>query len=200
MLAVAALAASAACSSSSPDRAGPTATVATDPAPTTTTTTTTDPYAIPAVIDTAYVNRVLTGLDEVTGDVTRLIVTSRTIPTEAYDRMRSLYGDDHWLQLRIDSFQTDMRRNFAGYNSDPGNPRTTVSELITTKTSCVFARVKRDYSAVGPGATASSDKYWVAVRPLDPSRDPNGYNKTRWSLAYDGFPPDRSQPPDPCVS
>ena len=198
VLAALALTASAACSPSSADKdsAGPTATVATEPP----RTTTTNPYAVPAVIDVAYVNRVLAGLDAALGDVTRLIVTSRTIPPEAYDRLRSVYGTDHWLQLRIDSFQSDMRRNFAGYRPDPGNPATTVVDLITTKSSCIFARVKRDYTAVGPGASTSSDQNWIGLKPLEQVRDPKNHNQTRWSLIYDGFPPDRSLPPDPCAS
>lgn len=190
------LAASACSSSSDADRAGPTATVATEPP----TTTTTNPYAVPPVIDIAYVSRVLAGLDALRGDITRLIISSRTIPREAYDRMRALYGNDEWLQLRIDNFQSDMRRGFAGYSTQPGNQVTTVNQLLTSARNCIFARVTRDYSAVGPGATTTSDRNWVALRPLDRSRDPHGYNVTEWALTYDGFPPDRSQPPDPCVS
>ena len=189
------LAASTACSASRADRAGPTATVPPEPP----ATTTTNPYAIPPVIDEAYVNRVLAGLDAVLGDVVRLIVRTKTIPLEAYERMRSVYGDDHWLQLRIDSFQSDMRRNFSGYHNDPGNPTTTVSELLTSNKSCIFARVRRDYSAVGSGSTATSDRNWVALKPLDQARDPKRFNATLWALTYDGFPPDRSQPANPCI-
>src|SRR5436305_12121423 len=113
VLASLALTASLACSPSAADKGRPTSdpTLATEPAP----TTTTNPYAVPTVIDAAYVNRVLAGLDAINGDVTRQVVSTRTIPRDAYDRMRALYGDDHWLQLRIDSFQSDLRRNLAGY-------------------------------------------------------------------------------------
>lgn len=194
VMAASALAASA-CSSSSTGAAGPSATVPTEPP----TTTTTNPYAVPEVIDVAYVNRVLAGLDALRGDLTRLIVTSRTIPREAYDRMRAMYGTDEWLQLRIDTFQSDMRRGFSGYKLDPGNQITIVNQLLTARKDCIFARVTRDYSAVGPGASSISDKNWVGLIPLDRSRDPKGYNQTQWSLSYDGFPPDRSQPADPCI-
>lgn len=197
VLAALLIAASPACSSSPTDTAGPAATVATELPK---TTTTTNPYAVPPVIDVAYVNRVLAGLDAVLGDVTRLIVVSRTIPREAYDRMRSVYGTDNWLQLRIDGFQSDIRKNLSGYSQSPGNPITTATELITARRSCIFVRVRRDYTAIGPGATTSSDRNWVGLRPLDPSRDPEGFNVTSWSLTYDGFPSDRSQPPDPCAS
>lgn len=189
------LAASAACRTSSAEKAGPTATVATEPAP----TTTTNPYAVPAVIDAAYVNKVLAGLDAVRGDVTRQILAAHTIPRDAYDRMRAIYADDNWLQLRIDSFQSDIRRNFAGYSATPGNEVTTVVQLLSRNPTCIFARVRRDYSAIGPGASTTSDQNWVALKPLDKSRDAGGYNTTSWALFYDGFPEDRSEPPNPCA-
>lgn len=194
-LAATLLAASAACSPSPADKAGPGATVRTEPAP----TTTTNPYAVPTVIDAAYVNRVLAGLDALRGDVTRLIVRTRTIPQEAYDRLRAMYGTDRSLQLRIDNFQGDLSHGLTGYNAQPGNQITTIAQLISASSKCIFARVARDYSAVGPGATPTSDKNWVSLIPLDGTRDPRGYNSTQWSFSYDGFPPDRSQPPDPCA-
>ena len=114
--AVAALAllASPACSRGGGERgsagAGPTATVGTEPP----RTTTTNPYAVPAVIDIAYVNRVLAGLDAVIGDVTRIVVRTRTIPPDAYDRLKAAYGTNDLLQLTIDSVQSDMRRGLQG--------------------------------------------------------------------------------------
>ena len=191
-------ASAAACDSSSgADRGAAGNTVATEPAP---TTTTTHPYAAPAVIDAPYVNRVLAELDGAIGDVIRLVVSSRTIPPEAYDRLRALYSSADHLQLAIDAFQLDMRRNFAGYRPVPGNKRTLVTQLISGSPRCIFARVSRDYSAVSVNATAPIDDQWIGLQPLDPSRDPNRYNLTQWSIIYEGFPRDRSQPPNPCAS
>ncbi len=190
------LAASAACSDSSADKATPTATVATEPPP----TTTTNPYAVPAVIDVAYVNRVLAGLDAAVGDVTRLVVRTRTIPREAVDRLQAIYADQDFLQIQIDNYQADMRKGFAGYKPDPGNKSTAVSRLISGRATCIFAEAHRDYSAVGINTSNAPHTIWIALRPLDQTRDPNHYNPTPWAYVYDGFPPDRSQPPDPCVA
>ncbi len=191
------LAASAACNSSSKaDRDTAAAnTVATEPAP----TTTTNPYAIPAVIDEAYVNRVLAGLDAAMGDVTRLVVQTRTITREAFDRMKALYADNDNLQLTIDSFESDMRNNFAGYRSAPGNKVSRVTQLITVRSNCIFAQVTRDYSAVGINSS-SSDIQWIALRPVDRARDPQGYNQTNWAFAYEGFTESRNRPRDPCAA
>lgn len=195
MVAVALLAPTA-CSNGAADRdsAGANPTLATDPP----TTTTTNPYAVPAVIDVAYVNRVLAGLDAAMGDATRLVLRTRTIPREAYDRLRAIYGNDDWLQLAIDNFQADMRRQFTGYRAEPGNKISTVTELITSSPSCVFVRTVRDYSPIG-ASSKTADVQWIALKPLQMSRDPNGYNPTGWAFIFEGFPIDRSVPANPCA-
>ena len=194
VLAATLLTALAGCSSSSAEKAGPTATVPTAPA----TTTTTDPYAIPPVIDAAYVNRVLAGLDGITGDSVRLVVKTKTIPREVYDRLRAIYATDDWLQLQIDSFQGDLLKGLTGYRQEPGNAVTIATQLITIRPTCIFARVSRDYSAVTSNSTAP-DTQWIALRPLNGDRDPQRYNSTSWAFAYEGYTQSRSQPPDPCA-
>jgi hypothetical protein len=72
--------------------------------------------------------------------------------------------------------------------------------MITTRNSCIFTQVTRDFSAVGTNTADPPHVLWVALRLLDQVRDPNRYNPTPWAYVYDGFPPDRSQPPDPCAS
>lgn len=106
-LAALALLASAACSDgggASKGSAGANPTLATEPP----RTTTTNPYAVPAVIDVAYVNRVLLGLDAAVGDIVRLIIQTRNIPPEALDRLSAVYAEPNRLQRSIDGFQRDI--------------------------------------------------------------------------------------------
>jgi len=173
------------------DALGPTATL---PQP----TTTTDPYAIPAVIDEPYVNRVLAGLDQAVGDVVRIVVGSRTIPPEAIERLKAIYVGDA-LQLKVDGLQNDMFRGFSGYRAVPGNKTTTVTRIIEATPSCIFAEVHKDFSAVSTNSDPALSIQWVALRPLDQTRDPMGYNSTRWVFTYDGFRQDLSKPDNPCV-
>jgi hypothetical protein len=174
---------------------GPTATLGTA-AP---ATTTTDPYAVPPTIDAAYVNRVLSGLDQAVGDVVRLVVRSRNLPPEAVDRLRALYSGDV-LQLRIDSLQDEIRAGLADYQANPGNKKTTAIELISANPTCVFARVARDYSAVTATKDSTPSTQWVALRPRGTDAPGDGYNLTHWLFAYDGFQRDGGPPPNPCVA
>ena len=166
-----------------PKAAPPGATVGTAPAQ----TTSTDPFAAPDAIDTAYVNRVLAGLDSAVGDVVRMVVAAKIVPREGFDRLKAIYGTDALLNLVLDALSQDAARGFPGVRSPPGNQVTIVTELISASRACIYSKVKRDYSKVSVGTALTEDNQWIAVRPLDKARDPYGYNSVGWSYAYEGF-------------
>jgi hypothetical protein len=168
---------------------GPTATVPTTPP---------DPYAVPAVIDEAYVNRVLAALDQAVGDVVRIVVSTKTLSPEAIERLQALYVGDA-LQLEFQIFQADLFNDLAGYEPSPGNVRTRVTKLITVRPACIFAQVSRDFSEVSIAPDPRLTTQWVELIPLTPSADPSDHNVTPWMFAYDGFQRDFSQPEDPCA-
>ena len=174
--------------------AAPTATLGTAPP----VTPTTDPYAVPAVIDAAYVNRVLEGLDAAVGDVVRMVVREKRIPREAAERLQAIYIDKDAWQLEIDLLQRDSFQNFSSYKPDPGNQKTVVTRLITASPLCVFAEVERDYSPVGISPDANLSRQWIALKPVT-NQDPEKYNITSWGYVYDGFTPNRTEPPNPCL-
>jgi len=185
------------CSSAKPAEDVPSATVATAPA----TTTTTDPYAVPAVIDEAYVNRVLAGLDAVSGDVVRLMVRTKTIPREAVNRLRAIYEANDVFDRVLDSLSRDVAFRLPGFRSEPGNKKSRVIEVLGASTSCIFARVTRDYTDVAATSPTTDDIQWIAIRPLDRAKDPSGYNTTGWAYIFEGFREGRLPPsPSPCAS
>ena len=110
------LAATLAGCSSGDEPAAPTATLGTAPA----TTAAADPYAVPPVIDEAYVNRVLEGLDAAVGDVVRMVVRERTMPREVLDRLDALYLGE-FVQIRRDLLAADLQSGLSNYHSVPGN-------------------------------------------------------------------------------
>ncbi len=160
-------------------------------------TTTTNPYAVPPVIDAAYINRVLAGLDAALGDILRLVVSTRTIPPVVETQLRSIYATDDWMQLQMDLLQLELMDGFTGLRPVPGNQVTVVEEILSASLTCVFARVKRDNSQISSSQNTPAMQ-WAALVPLDPSRDPSRYNVTGWAYRYNGFPPDRAQPSNPC--
>ena len=65
-------------------------------------TTTTDPYAVPATIDIAYLNRVFVALEKINGDATRLIVAAKRITPEAATLLHAILTDEEFkIQAEI---------------------------------------------------------------------------------------------------
>ena len=165
----------AACSSKGSSGDGATAgTVATVPP-------TTNPYAVPEVIDIAYVNRVLAGLDQAMGEIARLVVAARAIPPEALDRLKAVWVDqpsnpNSHVQLSINGIEAGIIQGFSDTKVPPGNTVTTVTELLTATPSCIFAKVEQDYSAVSSEPPPRIRRHWVGLVPIDPAQDPKHYN------------------------
>jgi len=68
---------------------------------TTTTPATIDPYAIPKVIDAAYVNRVLAALYAVDGDAVREVLASGQVEASAISKQSQIFsGDQLAIELR----------------------------------------------------------------------------------------------------
>ena len=177
-----------ACSGGDESEAGSTATV--PPAP----STTTNPYAIPEVIDAAYVNRVLAGLDAAVGDIVRLVMRTRDVPPEVIERVKAVFLDREGQNLELASLQHSLRDGFRGFRENPGNKRSSVTNLFAATSNCVFVQVERDYSDVGLHDDNQPSTEWIVLKPLDPAQDPKSYNPTPWAFASEGVEPP-SQPP-----
>lgn len=169
-----------ACADTSAEPEVPTATVPTAPA----TTATTYPYAVPPVIDAAYVNRVLAWFDQVEGDISRRIMSSRSLTPDDVARLRAIHASDGAFQVALDAIQFDIRSGFTGALPNPGNTKTVVVEMLSAKSSCVYVKVDRDYSAVASNPNPSLRTQWVALRRIDAPISP--YNATGWGYQLNG--------------
>lgn len=167
----------------------PPATVATAPAQ----TTTTNPFAVPPVIDAAYVNRVLAGLDAAFGDIMRELVRTQALPQSTLDRLKGIYGSRDLLNLAYEGLQVYARFNLQQLPQNPGNKVTTVSELISADRSCIYASVLREYTAFSGRAQPPRNE-WVALTPLDSTQDILNVNPTGWTYVYEGADPEGRAP------
>lgn len=162
-------------------------------------TTTTSPYAVPAVIDAAYVNRILAALDALQGDTIRWLAANKSTGSYVASRLRAIYDDTTY---------SEQTRNIAraaadGYRDikpNPGNVVTTVTSLVVASSRCIFAKANWDATRTLNNPDPQLSVLWVGLVPQDKSRDPDGFNTTGWMYAYRGFRADHSQPDSPCVA
>jgi hypothetical protein len=162
-----------------------------------TTTAPADPYAIPAQIDAAYLNRVFEALERVIGDAARIIVTQQAYPPEAADRLYSVYTEDEFqdqTRIWLDAISGGLRT----FRSSPGDRLTTVKRIVSASRSCVFVEAIRDHSRTASEPVPPRSTY-VALRPKALDRDRAQLNPTPWIISGEGYNADGSQPPDPCA-
>src|SRR5437879_1300885 len=128
-------------------------------------TTTVGVDQVPAVIDVAYVQRVMDALDQVLGDAIRALVAAREPNREFYDRLRAVYGDPEFARQEA-SYGREAANGLAIFRPSPGNPVTVVQRLIAAQRACLFAAVDRSLAqalneAPRPGTTAG----YIALKP-----------------------------------
>lgn len=159
-------------------------------------TTVEDTFAVPDVIDAAYVNRVLAELNRIDGDFNRLLVKTHTVEPKARALLRAIFNDPA-LDDEMRSLET---LDYGNFKRPPGNRRTTVTEVVTGRPTCILAKVTYDFSAVAV-ATGSypGEVDIVTLRPKQEGADPHGKNPTPWAFSHleqigaDETPPDEAR-------
>ncbi|MGI8684837.1 MAG: hypothetical protein ACR2MO_07080 [Acidimicrobiales bacterium] len=164
---------------------GPETTVPTAPT-TVATTAPVDPFAVPTVIDAAYVDRVLAALNKVEGDLVRDLVETNALTVEASTRLRAIYNDPKYQQ-EFDSLVKLFGAGTTEFKRPPGDRSTTVIELVSTSPACILAKTASDYSAVVtvPPAPEADKVDIVTLRATQPGADPKNLNPTPWSVSND---------------
>lgn len=136
------------------DDLGPTATVPTavsSPSPSSVAATTVvpagaDPFAIPEVIDAAYVNRVLAALYRVDGDVFRSVVQTGSIGEEHALGLAAIYAEPQ-LSFEIDQLQRSIL-DLRNVRSPPGDRVVQVVKVIQASARCIVVETQFNYEAV----------------------------------------------------
>lgn len=187
-----------ACSSDDDDSADPT--LPTQPAATTTTVTgqPADPYAVPAVIDEAYVNRVLAALDQINGDVVREVISSRSVSIDSVERIRAVYNDPEF-EVELNGLRRLLKNDLTRFRDPPGNRKTVVRQINVARRDCVALEALVDFSEVvrDPAPAVGGEYEAITLRPTQPGADPQRLNPTGWSVGHDEVVEPGAVPKDP---
>ena len=169
------------------------------PTPTVTTATTAPSFDVPAVIDAAYVGRVMAALDHVYGDGVRHLAQSRTVDEEFLKHLVAIYNpriyglaQDLWVKLQA--------RGFAGLAAAPGDPTTRIDTLLRADRECVLIQGDRNLTPLHTTDDPTNHDRFVALTPERPDRNPDNLNPTPWTINFSGQQTDGSAPVDACVA
>jgi hypothetical protein len=188
------------------DGAGPEPTVPPGGRSTTTSSsvsTTLDPsaYDVPATIDQAYVQRVVSAYDHVLGDAIRALKRDGGLSDDFLKHLLAIYTEQEF-EAQQRGWRSALAQGDLGKRPDvPGNPVTSVVTVNRADPKCITAQVSRDFRpTLRPDVTPSESPqpdYVVLVRKHE-GRDPLASNSTPWVMAFDGFKNDGSVPVNSC--
>ncbi len=127
-------------------RASGTASVPTG-APIPTTTTTADPWAVPAVINATYLNRVLAELNHIDGDAYRDARAMNAVTPRYLELERSIRADDAEVALVTKDLRNVIGQHWFNVRQVPGDRRMMVLATVPAAAPCVFAPVSMTSTA-----------------------------------------------------
>lgn len=192
-----------------PEPETPTATIAApSAAPTPSPTATAPPsptpppspedYAVPAVIDEAYIQRVLTALYDLESEVVRLAQASGGLSDPARDLLRAIYRPEQ-TSFQFSVYEEASAEGFPGLRPTPGNQGFAVQDLLSATTECIFVAGQRDFSEVLSAPSELEGLTYVQLLPRVAAEDPGARNATPWMVGGSERRPDGSVPEDPCA-
>lgn len=154
-------------------------------------------YTVPAVIDEAYVQRVLTALYDLESEAVRQMVASGEVTSETESLIRATVRVE-LAERDLDAYRQGAAEGFPGVFRPPGNQEVLLQEVVTAKPDCVFARTSRDFTDVlaDPGSQAGTT--YVQLLLKDSAQDPANSNPTPWIVGGSSLRTDAGQPEDPC--
>ncbi|MGH9155509.1 MAG: hypothetical protein ACRD1K_06695 [Acidimicrobiales bacterium] len=159
------------------------------------TTATTDPFAVPAVIDAVYVNRVLAELYRIEGDVVRAVLGSRALDIQQTAGLRAVYNDPQY-QTELESLPELATADTSRFKAPPGNRQARVSLLVAAGPRCVVAATHSDFSDVVrvPPTQPPDEVDLITLRPTQEGADPARLNPTGWSIHDERVVPNTNLP------
>lgn len=176
-------------------------TVPTRPPTSSTTATTAVSYDVPAVIDAAYVEKVMAALDHVEGEAARYLASKRQLDEDWVRFLAAIY-DSKAMSLTQQAWLKIAGNEYTSLSERPGDPVTTVERLLLVSTECIVFEATRDFSALFKEPDPPRPQRYVALVPTPPGRNPGSYNPTPWIMSFDGRFKDGGEPTqaDVCTS
>jgi hypothetical protein len=140
-----------------------------------------DPYAIPATIDAAYINRVMKALEDVRGQVRRDVYKSQSFSQVDYNKLDDIY-DGEELSAQRKSYSDASEVSHPEAKSNPGDEIYTVSKIRAARSDCIAFEAIDDTNAVD---TTPEPPIGPKIVVLWPEKAAYGFNPTPWKIEMD---------------
>jgi hypothetical protein len=140
-----------------------------------------DPYAIPANIDAAYINRVMRALEDVRGQVRRDVYKSQSVSQLDYNKFDDIY-DGQYLVGERQLLGSDSEVTHPEAKPNPGDEIYSVTKIRAARSDCIAFEAMDDLNPVNVTPTASVGPKIVVLWPVKATK---GFNPTPWKIELD---------------
>lgn len=138
---------------------------------------TAETFEVPAVIDSAYVERVVNALHRVEGGAIRSMLEAGEVTPRSEQVLRAVYSG-RMADGLLDAYRAEAERGFPTARRPMGETTFAVSELRTATPTCVLVGGLRDFSQVNTLPTPTEQEF-IWLYPLE-QRAPD--NPTPWRI------------------
>lgn len=165
------------------------------------TTTAVPPIDIttkPDVVTVEYAQAVMVELDRVLGEAVRAMVADDGPNKEFLDKLNAVY-DEPSFENSQSAYGELAADGMEVFRDPPGDPTTTVQKILRGDPTCVVLSVDRSLAAffVAPSPRPDNVSY-IALAPKGEGSDPGGFNRTPWSVVFDGDTLGGEEPLEAC--
>ncbi|MBW3615465.1 MAG: hypothetical protein KY439_09190 [Actinobacteria bacterium] len=166
--------------------------------PTTTTPPAIDITKKPDVVTVEYAQAVMAELDRILGEAVRAMVADNGPNKEFLDKLNAVY-DEPSFENRQSVYGELAADGMEVFRNPPGDPMTRVQKILRGDSNCVVLSVDRTFAAffVAPSPRPDNVSY-IALAPKTEGSDPGGFNRTPWSIVFDGDTLEGEEPLQAC--
>lgn len=165
---------------------------------TTTTVAAIDITHKPEVVTVDYAQAVMVELDRVLGEAVRAMVADGGPNKEFLDKLNAVY-DEPSFEDKQSVYGEIAADGMEAFRNPPGDPVTKLERVLRSDPHCVVLAVDRTFAAFLASPNPREDPIsYIALAPKVGDSDPAGFNRTPWSIVFDGGTLDGTEPLNAC--
>ncbi len=149
----------------------------------TTTTITTDPFAVPAVVDLPYVQRVLETIYRLSDEATRYAYATKVPDAELSERLDAIFGGPA-LEEAKRVLSENAAEGYVRLANPPGDAEVRAVDILQATSTCMVVRANLDFGSYYKDPPPAPPQGVVQLSKADVLP----FNPTGWGVLVAGDP------------
>ncbi len=152
----------------------------------------------PDVVTVEYAQAVMVELDRLLGEAVRAMVADDGPNKEFLDKLNAVYDEPSFEDMQS-VYGEIAADGMEAFRDPPGDPITKVEQILKAVPQCVVLAVDRTFAAFLAAPNPRPDRIsYIGLAPKVEGSDPGNFNRTPWSIVFDGGTLDGQDPLQAC--